>query len=64
MQSYTKNGEDLKNEEFCYHYQCKTDFKRAVYNVQRSKKRQQYFKEIENEASPPRKLYSARSAFT
>ena len=35
-----KNGEYLKNDGFYCHYQCKRDFKCAVYNVKNSKKRQ------------------------
>ena len=58
-----KNGEDLKNEGFCYHYQCKWDFNRTVHNIKRSKKRQQDSKEIENEAPPSRELRSAMETF-
>ena len=58
-----KNGEDLKTEGFCYHYQCKRDFNRAVHNVKRSKKRQQDSKEIGNEVLPSRKLRSAMETF-
>ena len=58
-----KNGEDLKNEGFCYHYRCKRDFNRAVHDVKRSKKRQQDSKEIENEAPPSRKLCSSMETF-
>ena len=58
-----KNGEDLKNEGFCYHYQCKWDFNRTVHNIKKSKKRQQDSKEIENEAPPSRKLRSSMETF-
>ena len=58
-----KNEEDLENEGFCYHYQCKRDFNRAVHNVKRSKKRQQDSKEVENEVPPSRKLRSAMETF-
>ena len=58
-----KNEEELKNEGFCYHYQCKRDFNRAVLNVKRSKKRQQDSKEIENDGPPSRKLRTAMETF-
>lgn len=58
-----KNGEDLKNERFCYHNQCRRDVDRVFHNVKRSKKRQQNFEEIEYKAPPSRKLRSAMETF-
>ena len=58
-----KNGEDLKNEGFCYHNQCRRDFDHVVHNVKRSKKRQQNSEEIEYEVPPSRKLRSAMETF-
>ena len=57
-----KNGEELENEGFRYHYQCKRDCNRVANDVKRSKKRQQDSKEIENEA-PPKKLHSVTETF-
>ena len=59
----TKKGEHLKNQGFCYYYQCERDFNRAIYNTKRSNKRQQNSKEIKNEAPAPKKLRSAVGTF-
>ena len=58
-----KNGEVLKNEGFCYHYQCKRDFNHAIHDVKRSNKRQQDSKEIKNEVPAPTKLRSTMETF-
>ena len=58
-----KNGEDLENEGFRYHYQCKRDFNCAAHNDKRSRKRQEDSKEIENEAPSSEKLRSTMETF-
>ena len=58
-----KNGEDLNNERFCYHYQCIRDYNHAIHNVKRRKKRQTDSKDIENEALYPKELRFAMKTF-
>ena len=58
-----KNKEDLKNENFCYHYQCKRDFNRAIHNAKRSKKRQHDSKKTECEAPAFKKLRPVMETF-